>query len=217
MPVHRKTSRHPDASEAACADVDCLYPAFCEGSLSVDLATTLYRHIVRCAPCREKVLSYRAFLEQTSATEFVPLPNDDALVTTASSYLARWRALLKAWLDTLYPTTAPATVYRGRNGQTVSEREQTARSRSERPFLEGRDKYVSLVVHRARGRLLGRVDDPDGLPLFPVLIVLENSRNGGPVLNRLDGTFSTDWDPEATGIVCWTPVGGRSHFSFSGN
>ncbi len=215
MPGHRGNNTSLDVIEADCSDVDTLYPALCEGALSIELATALYRHVVACQKCRERVSSFRAFLEQTSATAFLPSANEiESRVTAATDHMARWRELLNAWLDALYPKTVAAPVFRGNQRETVSQREQQARARSERPFLEAHDRYVRLVVHRARGRLLGRVDDPEGLPLFPVLVVLENSSQNGPVLNRVDGTFSTNWDPEATGIICWTPKGGRSRFPF---
>ncbi len=214
MAGNRRGDPDRKSVEMGCEDVAHLYTAFCEGSLGVELAHMVGRHVATCAACRELVFGFRAFLEHSSATDLLPERDGETVASTAATHLARWTALLKSWLDVIYPASVPAVVYRGGQQAQPAKREAEARRRSERPFLIARDKRVQIVVHRARGKLLGRVDDSSGLPLFPVLVGLDSSRNGGHVLNRLDGTFTTDWDPEATGIVCWTPMGGKSLFPF---
>ena len=204
----------PTRREIACEDLEPLYPAFGEGSLGIELARKVREHIDTCPSCRETVLGFRALLATTSATDVVPFRSNQ-VVSEMSTHLSRWTALLKSWLDMLYPGSVPAHAFRGGNVRASADRDTAARRRSEKPFLVGRDDRMQIVVHRARGQLLGRVDDLSGLPMFPVLIVLENSRNPVHILNRLDGTFNTDWDPDATGIVCWTPTGGKSFFAFN--
>ncbi len=215
MASKRNAGVPPRRSESTCKELEPLYPAFCEGSLSLALARVVGGHLEECATCREGVLGLRAFLVYSSATEVVEGERNSASAEASrSTHLGRWTELLRSWLDVVYPGSVPAPAYRGGSVGAYTEREVVARRRSERPFLVGRDERMQIVVHRARGQLLGRVDDLSGLPMFPVLIRLENSRNEGHILNRLDGTFNTDWDPDATGIVCWTPAGGKSFFAF---